>query len=109
MQIKWPRWLRALLIFGIVVLAAGLGFYSYRHATQPVTLTVASGALENDGTKMLSAIATRLASSQAPIRLKVIEKSPCRRRQKRFRPARSIWRSCAPISAICLPRAPWCC
>ena len=32
---RLPRWLRIVLVFGLVVLACGAGFYAYRYATQP--------------------------------------------------------------------------
>jgi TRAP transporter TAXI family solute receptor len=74
MNIALPRWLRVVLVLGIAFLAIAAGFYAYRYVTSPVTLTVASGAVENDGTRFLSAIAARLAASRSPVRLKVVEK-----------------------------------
>jgi TRAP transporter TAXI family solute receptor len=74
MQAALPRWLRFVLVLGAVLLASGVGFYAYRQLSSPKILTVATGAIDKDGTLLISAIAARLAASQSPIRLKVVEK-----------------------------------
>jgi TRAP transporter TAXI family solute receptor len=75
MQVKLPRWLRIVLVIGIILLAGGLAVVSYRYATRPVTLTVGVGSIDGDGVRLMTAIATRLASSKAHIRLKVVDKT----------------------------------
>jgi len=68
------RWVRIALVFGIVVLATGLGFYAYRYSTRPVTLTVAAGSLDGEGTRLINALASKLGSTaNSRIRLKVID------------------------------------
>jgi TRAP transporter TAXI family solute receptor len=68
------RWMRIALVFGLVVLTAGLGFYAYRYSMRPVTLTVAAGSLDGEGARLMTALASRLASTaNSKIRLKVID------------------------------------
>ena len=69
-----PRWLRVTLILGIVVLACGGGFYAYRYFNHPTTLTVAVGSADGETVRLMSTIATRLASTNAPVRLQVVDK-----------------------------------
>ena len=70
---RLPRWLRVTLVLGLAMLACGGAFYAYRYATQPTTLKVAAGSLEGDAPQLMSAIAARLASTGAPVRLKVLD------------------------------------
>jgi TRAP transporter TAXI family solute receptor len=71
---RLPRGVRIALVLGIVVLAGGAGFYAYRYATHPTTLTVAAGSVDGAAVQLMSTIATRLASTDAPVRLKVLDK-----------------------------------
>jgi TRAP-type uncharacterized transport system substrate-binding protein len=71
---RLPRWLRVALILGIVVLACGGGFYAYRYFNHPTTLTVAVGSADGETVRLMSTIATRLASTNAPVRLQVVDK-----------------------------------
>jgi TRAP-type uncharacterized transport system substrate-binding protein len=73
MSIKLPLWLRAVLLLGIFILAAGVGLFAYRYYTRPVTLTLAVGSIDGEAAKAMSAIASRLVSTNAPVRLKVID------------------------------------
>jgi TRAP transporter TAXI family solute receptor len=68
------RGVRIALVFGLVVLTAGLGFYAYRYSTRPVTLTVAVGSLDGEGTRLISALAAKFGTtSNSRIRLKVVD------------------------------------
>jgi len=68
------RWTRIALVVGLVALAAGAGFYAYRYTMRPVTLTVAAGSLDGEGSRLVSALAAKLGStSNSRIRLKVID------------------------------------
>lgn len=69
-----PRWSRVALVVAVVAIATGAGFYAYRYFTRPITLTVAAGSVDGEGQRLMTAIASRLASSKSPVRLKVIDK-----------------------------------
>src|SRR5438094_5836558 len=73
MSIKWPLWLRFLLLIGVVVFAAGASLLAYRYYTRPATLTVAVGSIDGEAAKAMSAMATEFVSTNAPVRLKVID------------------------------------
>lgn len=72
-SIRLPSWLRIVLIAGVVVLVAGAGLFGYRWYSRPTTLTVAVGSLDGEATKLMSALASRLAAANAPVRLKLVE------------------------------------
>src|SRR3954465_7015747 len=72
-SIKLPLWLRLVLIAGVAILAAGAGLLAYRYYTYPVTLTVAVGSIDGEAAKAMSAIASKLVSINAPVRLTVID------------------------------------
>src|SRR5947209_15848786 len=71
--IRMPLWLRFVLIAGIAVLASGAGLLAYRYYTHPTTLTVAVGSIDGEAAKAMSAIASKLVSINAPVRLTVID------------------------------------
>ena len=106
-SIKLPTWLRVVLVVGVFILATGAGLFAYRWFTKPVTLTIAVGSLDGEAGKVMSAIAGRLVSMDAPVRLKAIETgSALGRRQRLFDRARPIWRWFAAMSATCRRRRP---
>jgi len=72
-SIRLPLWLRLVLIAGVALLAAGAGLFGYRYYTRPVTLTVAVGSIDGEAAKAMSAIAGEFVSTNAPVRLKVID------------------------------------
>jgi TRAP-type uncharacterized transport system substrate-binding protein len=72
-SIKLPLWLRLLLIVAVVILAAAGGLFGYRYYTQPDTLTVAVGSIDGEASKAMLAIASRLVTDNASVRLKVID------------------------------------
>jgi TRAP-type uncharacterized transport system substrate-binding protein len=72
-SIRLPLWLRFIMITGLAVLAAGVGLLAYRYYTKPVTLTVAVGSIDGEAAKAMSAIASKLVSINAPVRLTVID------------------------------------
>ena len=71
LQIALPFWVRAILLAGVVCVLAGAALISYRIYTQPKTLTVAVGSLDGEAKQVASLIASRLATTDARIRLKV--------------------------------------
>jgi len=72
-SIRLPLWLRFVLIAGVAVLASGAGLLAYRYYSHPVTLTVAVGSIDGEAAKAMSAIASKLVSINAPVRLTVID------------------------------------
>jgi TRAP-type uncharacterized transport system substrate-binding protein len=72
-SVRLPRWLRFLLLAGAAILASGAGFFAYRYYTHPVTLTVAVGSIDGEAAKAMSAIASRLVTINAPVRLTVVD------------------------------------
>jgi TRAP-type uncharacterized transport system substrate-binding protein len=60
---RLPRWLRVSVVLSLAFVACAAGLFSYRYATHPVTLTVATGS-----------IAARMAATESPVRLKVVDK-----------------------------------
>jgi len=81
---RLPRWLRIVLVLSLGILAAGAGVFGYRYITQPTTLTIATGSLDGDVPRIMSAMATRMASTNAPVRLKVVEKATASEAAKEF-------------------------
>jgi TRAP-type uncharacterized transport system substrate-binding protein len=73
MSIKLPLWLRFFLLIGVAVFAAGAGLLGYRYYTRPATLTVAVGSIDGEAAQAMSAMASELVSTNAPVRLKVID------------------------------------
>src|SRR6202030_3841796 len=72
-SLNLPLWLRLVLIVGVVGLASGASLLAYRYYTRPVTLSVAVGSIDGEAAKAMSAIASRLVTTNAPVRLKVID------------------------------------
>ncbi len=73
MSTKLPLWLRFFLLIGVAVFAAGAGLLAYRYYTRPETLSVAVGSIDGEAAKAMSAIASELISTNASVRLKVID------------------------------------
>jgi TRAP-type uncharacterized transport system substrate-binding protein len=70
---NWPVWLRFVLLVGVVGLASGASLLAYRYYTRPVTLSVAVGSIDGEAAKAMSTMASRMVSTNAPVRLKVID------------------------------------
>src|SRR5271168_241891 len=83
-SIKLPLWLRILLIVVAFILAAAAGLFGYRYYTRPVTLTVAVGSIDGEAAKAMSAVASQLVSTNAPVRLKVIDSGTALEAAKTF-------------------------
>jgi len=71
---RLPRWLRIALVASLAVLACGLGLLGYRYATHPAVLTVAVGSIDGDAVRLMSAVEARMAETNAPVRLRVVDK-----------------------------------
>ena len=72
-SIRLSLWRRIVVLAGVVVVVTGIGLLGYRYYTRPVTLTVAVGSIDGEAAKAMSAIASRLASIKAPVRLNVTD------------------------------------
>jgi len=72
-SIRLPLWLRAFLVVVAFILAAAAGLFGYRYYTHPTTLTVAVGSIDGEAAKAMSAMASQLVSTNAPVRFKVID------------------------------------
>src|SRR5467141_1412685 len=79
-----PLWLRLVLLIGIIALASGASLFAYRYYTRPVPLSVAVGSIDGEAAKAMSAIASRLVSTNAPVRLKVIDSGTALEAAKTF-------------------------
>src|ERR1700680_1208270 len=83
-SLNLPLWLRFVLLVGIVGLVSGASLLAYRYYTRPVTLSVAVGSIDGETAKAMSAIASRLVSTNAPVRLKVIDSGTALEAAKAF-------------------------
>jgi TRAP-type uncharacterized transport system substrate-binding protein len=70
---KLPIWLRVTLVAGIVVLVAGASLFAWRWYARPTTLTIAVGSLDGEASRLVSALAGKLAQQKAPVRLSMVE------------------------------------
>jgi TRAP-type uncharacterized transport system substrate-binding protein len=73
LSLKLPLWLRFILLLGLAALFSGASLLAYRYYTRPTTLSVAVGSLDGEAAKAMSAIAGEFVSTNAPVRLKVID------------------------------------
>src|ERR1700694_3951129 len=67
---RLPRWLRVSLVCSLAIMACAAGLLGYRYATHPTTLTVATGSIDGDVTRLMSLVAARMAAAESPGRLK---------------------------------------
>ena len=74
-SIATPTWVRIALVAGALVLITGTGLLAYHWYYRPTTLNVAVGSLDGEAGRIVSAIASRLAVTNASVRLNVIETS----------------------------------
>ena len=79
-----PLWLRLVLLVGVLGLASGACLLAYRYYTYPVTLSVAVGSVDGEAANAMSAIASRLVATGAPVRFKVIDSGTALEAAKAF-------------------------
>jgi TRAP-type uncharacterized transport system substrate-binding protein len=72
-SLNLPLWVRLVLLAGAIGLVSGASLLAYRYYTKPVTLTVAVGSIDGESAKAMSALASRLVATIAPVRLKVVD------------------------------------
>ena len=68
------RWVRVALVLSVTILAVAVGLFTYRSVTTPKTVAVAVGSFDGDIAKLMTGIAGRMASSNSPVRLKIVDK-----------------------------------
>ena len=68
-SIRLSLWRRIVLLAGVFVVVTGAGLLGYRYYTRPVTLTIAVGSIDGEAAKAMSAVASHLVSTKAPVRL----------------------------------------
>ena len=83
-SLNLPLWLRFVLLAGVVGLVSGASLVAYRYYTRPVTLSVAVGSIDGEAAKAMSAIASQLVSTNAPVRLNVIDSGTALEAAKAF-------------------------
>ena len=71
----WPRWLRLTIVGAAAAAIISGGWLSYRYFAKPVVLTVAVGSIDGEALSLISAVAARLTTSNARVRLKVVDTS----------------------------------
>ncbi len=72
-SVKLPLGMRVAILVAVTCMLGAAGFLAYRYWTRPVTFTVAAGSMDGEAVRVISAIASRFAASNAPVRLKVID------------------------------------
>jgi TRAP-type uncharacterized transport system substrate-binding protein len=83
-SLNLPLWLRFFLLLGAVGIASGAGLLGYRYYTRPTTLSVAVGSIDGEAAKAMAAIASQLVSTNAPVRLRVIDSGTALEASKAF-------------------------
>jgi ABC-type nitrate/sulfonate/bicarbonate transport system substrate-binding protein len=71
---RLPRWSRIVLVSSLAIVACAAGLLSFRYATHAATLTVATGSIDSDVTRLMSLVAARRAAAESSVRLKVMDK-----------------------------------
>src|SRR5450755_2878724 len=82
--IKLPLWLRVVALIGVIIVVTGASLLAYRWYAHPVTLTLAVGSIDGEGAKAMSAMASQLVSTNATVRLKVIDTGTALEAAKEF-------------------------
>jgi TRAP-type uncharacterized transport system substrate-binding protein len=83
-SLNLPLWLRFVLVLGVLGVASGASLIAYRYYSRPITLSVAVGSVDGEAAKAMSAIASRLVSTNAPVRFKVIDSGTALEAAKAF-------------------------
>src|SRR5205085_303711 len=79
-----PLWLRLVLLVGVLGIASGACLLAYYYYTYPVTLSGAVGSVDGEAANAMSAIASRLVATGAPVRFKVIDSGTALEAAKAF-------------------------
>ncbi|MBX9758867.1 MAG: C4-dicarboxylate ABC transporter substrate-binding protein [Beijerinckiaceae bacterium] len=68
-----PRWLRISAVAAFLASSVAVAFFVYQYTTRPKVLSIAVGAVDGDGVRVLNALAARMAATNAPVRLRVVD------------------------------------
>jgi TRAP-type uncharacterized transport system substrate-binding protein len=66
-----PIWVRAVLLVGLLGIALGAALISYRFYQRPAVLSIAVGTSDSQSKQITSIIASRFATTNSPVRLKI--------------------------------------
>ena len=69
------RWMRVTLVAGLTIFVIGVALFVYRYITSPTTLSVAVGSIDGEAARLMTTVASRLTSTGAHIRLKIVNTS----------------------------------
>ncbi len=70
---KLPLSLQSVLQVSLDIFALGVSLFAFHYYTPSVTLTIAVGSIESEAAHAISAIASRLPTTEASVRLKVVD------------------------------------
>jgi TRAP transporter TAXI family solute receptor len=73
MTVKLSIWLRIAVVAGLAILAAAVSMFAYTWYVRPTTLSIAVGSLDGEAPRIAAALASRLAETKAPVRLKIVQ------------------------------------
>lgn len=68
-----PRWLRVSIVLAFFALSGVVGYFVYDYTTRPKTLSIAVGSVDGDAVRLLTTLATRMAATNSPVRLRVVD------------------------------------
>jgi TRAP transporter TAXI family solute receptor len=84
MSFRLSKTLRIASTFGLVIFSGGLGLLAYHYVTRPITLTIAAGSSDGEAAAVMLTIASRLASTNSHVRLKVVDSGTTLEASKAF-------------------------
>ena len=70
---RMPRWLRVSVVLMFLALSGVVGYVVYDYTTRPKTLSIAVGSVDGDAVRLLSTLATRMAATNSPVQLRVVD------------------------------------
>lgn len=70
---RMPRWLRVSVVLMFLALSGVVGYVVYDYTTRPKTLSIAVGSVDGDAVRLLSTLSTRMAATNSPVQLRVVD------------------------------------
>ncbi len=68
---RLSRWMRVALVASLIAFVAGAALLVYRYVMSPLTLSVAVGSIDGESARLMTTVASRLASTHSRTRLKI--------------------------------------